>query len=229
MDVRIKIPAVQQAYYTVEAQKQNKVKMDSIYTKYKSYIDQAVKLTGVDKDIIISVIFIESSGIPDKVSTENAVGLMQLVPAGASDILAMENQKDRLKEPEKLVLRKVLGNRLDKGIVKMKFLGDNKTVDGVTSAVWVKKADLLNPEFNILVGAIFLGLLIDESVEDGKLRLDKIIIRYNKGYFSGGRGKKLPASAELSMKSSLPTETKEYITKFAGTNGTLDTLKVTIK
>lgn len=225
MQLAVKIPQVNQSYYSASNKVQVKEKMRTIYLRYKASIDQAARLCNVDKDYITSLIFIESTGNPDAVSGAGAVGLMQLVPAGASDILVMENLKKRLSEPEKTVLRKTLGARLDKGILAMKFLGDKKTVDGVTSAVWVTKKDLLNTDFNILVGTIYLSLLIDESVQDGKLRLDKIIVRYNMGYFAKSKGKDLPSSPELSMVSNLPTETKNYITKFAGTNGTLDLLK----
>lgn len=220
-----KIPMVTQSFYSASEKQQNKDKLRSIYAKYKAYIDQAALLSNVDKDMITSIIFIESGGNPN--ADTGAIGLMQVEPNSASDILVIENKKGRLTEPEKKVLRKTLGERLDKGILAMKFLGDKKTVNGVTSAVWVTKKDLLNPEFNILVGSIYMGLLRDESVENGQLRLDKIIVRYNMGYFAKNKGKDLPTSAALSMMSNLPKITKEYIIKFAGTNGTLDLLKST--
>jgi len=47
----------------------------------------------------------------------------------------------------------------------------------------VTVADLKNPEFNILVGAITIGLLIDEYTESGTVRLDKVHLRYNQGWF----------------------------------------------
>lgn len=232
MATEVKIPAINQSFYKDYEIKQTKDKLDSIYLKYKTYIDQAARLTNVDKDIITSLIFIESSGDVNAVSGAGAVGLMQLVPAAASDILVTENLKKRLDDGkeniangEKSILRKFLGNRFTNGILKMKYLGQQVVVDGVSGAVWVTKKDLLNPELNILIGAIYLGLLIDESIEDGKLRLDKIIVRYNVGYFAQKRGTLLPKSVQLSMLSNLPTETKNYILKFAGLNGTLDLLK----
>ena len=242
MAIEVKIPAINQSFYSDSVKKQTKDKLDSIYLKYKTYIDQAARLTNVDKDMITSLIFIESAGNPDAVSHAGAVGLMQLMITPQSptptDVLVMENLKQRLTEPEKVVLRKQLGSRLD-GILKMKYRNhivlpekpegiatytDSKGAT-VKSASWVTKKDLLNPEFNILVGAIYLGLLIDESVESGKLRLDKIIVRYNRGYGANDKGKSLPATLLLAMSSNLPKETKEYILKFAGLNGTLDLLK----
>lgn len=225
MAIDVKIPAINQSFYSDSEKKQTKDKLNAIYLKYKSYIDQAARLTNVDKDMITSLIFIESSGDSNAVSNAGAVGLMQLIPAAASDILVMENMKKRLTDGEKSILSRHLGSRFTNGIMKMKYLGQQVVADGVSGSVWVTKKDLLNPELNILIGAIYLGLLIDESVEDGKLRLDKIIVRYNIGYFAQKRGTLLPKSVQLSMLSNLPTETKKYILKFAGINGTLDLLK----
>jgi soluble lytic murein transglycosylase-like protein len=224
--IKVKVPAVNEAFYTDSVRPQVEKKLGEIYNRFKKEIDQAARLTNLTTDMITSLIFIESSGNEKAVSRANAVGLMQLVPAAASDVLVMENNKKRMTEDEKAVLKKYLGDRLDSGILKMKFLGDKKTVNGTTSAVWVTKEDLFNVEFNILVGAIYLGLLIDESVEDGKLRLDKVIVRYNRGYFSDGKGSKLPESAQAILAASnIPNETKDYIRKFAGINSTLHILR----
>jgi soluble lytic murein transglycosylase-like protein len=232
----IKVPATQQSFYNTTQKQANIAAMKSIYAKYKTFIDQAAKLANVDKDIILAVLFIESAGNPNIVSPAGAVGLMQLMvnPDTTTDVLVMENLKQRLTEPEKAILRKQLGSRLDNGILKMKYRnhitspeGTVTDAKGVKSASWVTKKDLLNPEFNILVGTIFLGLLIDESVEDGKLRLDKIIVRYNMGYGAKKKGTLLPENIDLAVKT-LPTETVGYIKKFAGVNGTLDSLKTKI-
>jgi soluble lytic murein transglycosylase-like protein len=226
LTVKVKVPFVNQSFYSDSAKSQVKTKLASIYSTYKTEIDKASELSNVPASIITSVAFIESGGNPTVISGAGAVGIMQLVPAGASDCLVMENKKGRLNDGEKEILRKYLGDRLDKGILAMKFLGDKKTVNGKTSAVWITKEDLLNTEFNILVGTIFLGLLIDESTENGNVRLDKVIVRYNRGYFSDGKGTKLPASAEEIVNSDkYPKETKNYVTKFGGINGTLHLLK----
>jgi soluble lytic murein transglycosylase-like protein len=226
MGIKVRVPAIKESFYSDSARPQVQRKLEEISLTYKREIEQASRLTNISEKMITSLIFIESSGKPNAVSSANAVGLMQLVPAAASDILVMENNKKRMTDDEKSLLRKYLGDRLDKGILAMKFLGDKKTVNGVTSAVWVTREDLLNPEFNILVGSIYLGILIDESVEDGSLRLDKIIVRYNRGYFSDGRGSRLPSSPEAVLAAAnIPKETKDYIRKFAGINSTLHILK----
>ncbi len=218
--VNVVIPAVGNKFYTDTEAPQVKSKMDSIYNSYKSIIDNVSVISNVPKELLKSFIFIESAGNPIIVSSAGAVGLMQLIPSSASDILVLENKANRLNEQEKAILTKHLGKRFTDGILKMKYLGNKVTVDGITDSVWVKKEDLFNPELNILIGAIYLGLLIDEETDKTNLRLDRVVLRYNRGYFS-----KIDKSLDLTkLATNSPTESKNYIYKLLGTNGTLDLL-----
>jgi soluble lytic murein transglycosylase-like protein len=220
-----KVPLTDKFFYPDASKSQVKAALDKIYATYKSAIDNSAALTNVPKDVITSFIFIESNGKVDAISSAGAIGIMQLMTTSASDILVMEKNKGRLSESEKAVLSTNLGKRFTEGIMKMRFLGDKKTVDGVTSATWITKADLLKPSLNILIGSIYLSLLIDESTRNGKVDLHKVVVRYNRGYFSDGRGSKIPESVnEALLTSSMPTESKNYILKFVGKNGTLDLL-----
>ncbi len=103
----------------------------------------------------------------------------------------------------------------------MKFLGDKVKVDGVYSSSFVIQKDLFDPLLNILIGSIYLGLLVDEHTEGKDIRLDKVVIRYNRGYFSDNRGKNIVGTLENVIKN-VPTESKNYVLKLLGKNGTLD-------
>ena len=74
---------------------------------------------------------------------------------------------------------------------------------------------------NILIGAIYLGILIDEETEGNEVRLDKVVIRYNKGYYADKQGKGLIGDLD-SLFASENTESKNYVLKLLGINGTLD-------
>jgi soluble lytic murein transglycosylase-like protein len=79
------------------------------------------------------------------------------------------------------------------------------------------KADLLKPELNLLVGAIYLGILLDEHVENNTIRLDKIVLRYNKGFFT-----KFPKGATKEMVYNAANSiSQNYIKKLAGINSVL--------
>lgn len=223
-----KIPATPLKFYSDIAKPQNKAALDRIYSTYQNEIDTASRLTKVPKDIITSFIFIESNGQPNIVSPAGAIGLMQLM-VGASDVLVIENMKQRFSQEEKDAFTKFLGKRFTDGILKMKFLGDKKTIDGITydgvTQKYLTKADLVKPAFNILLGAVYLGILIDESTKNGKCNLHKVVIRYNKGYFADKKGASIPDSVDEAV-ASANTESKNYILKLMGSNGLLETLGV---
>jgi len=222
-ELNVPVPVTSQGFYTDSQRSAIKSKMDDIYAKYGSQIDTVASLTNVPKVVITSFIFIESSGNPNAVSSAGAVGLMQLIPTSASDILVMENRKGRFSDGEKQILTQKLGTRFTNGILKMRYLGDVISYNGQYLSTFVNKQDLLDPLTNILIGAIYLGLLIDEHTEGSSVRFDKVVIRYNKGYFSDGAGRGLVGDIN-SMISYQPTESKNYVLKLLGKNGTLDTV-----
>lgn len=219
----VNIPEVAEAYkyYTDAVLPQNKAKLDSIKAQYGSIINYVSKITNVPVLLIIAFIFIESSSSPNAISPAGAVGLMQLKPASASDILVMEKMKNRLRPEEATILTKYLGARFTDGIMKMKYLGNKVTVGNVKSATWVTKDDLLKPELNILIGSIYLAMLLAEESKDGKLRLDRVVVRYNKGYRSD-----LPSGTvhDVLASTKIPNESKDYIRKLLGVNGVIFTL-----
>lgn len=221
--LNVQIPSIQKAFYPDKDRSAIKKKIAEIYAKYKSEIDIVSKCTNVPINLILSFIFIESGGDPNAKSGAGAIGLMQLIPSSANDILIIERQKNRLTEMEKKILTEKLGDRFTQGIMKMPYLGASISFKGVSTSSFVTKEDLYNPLFNILCGSIYLGLLLDEHTEGGTVRLDKVVIRYNKGYFADSKGKNLIGSI-ANVISSAPTESKAYVLKLVGLNGTLDSM-----
>jgi len=219
----VKVPAINTAFYPNNQRNNVENAITKIYQTYKEEIDLVSKISNVPVSILSSFIFIESGGNEKAISSAKAIGLMQLKPDSASDILVMENNKGFLDEPEKKILAEKLGKRFTNGILRMKFLGQKVTVDGRTSAVWVTEKDLFDPLLNILIGAIYLGQLIGEHTENGTVRFDKIVIRYNRGYFSDNRGKNLKGDI-ASVIQNVPTESKNFVLKLLGINGTFDVL-----
>jgi soluble lytic murein transglycosylase-like protein len=219
--LNIKIPATDKSFYPDEQKSGIKKRLTDIYSQFKKQIDIVSSATNIPANLIVSFIFIESNGKANVVSGAKAVGLMQVIPSSASDILVLENKKGRLTAPEKEILTQKLGKRFTEGILKMRYLGDKVKVDGVYSSVFVTQDDLFDPLLNIIIGSIYLGMLIDEHTEGQDIRLDKVVIRYNRGYFSDSRGKNLVGSLDNIIRS-VPTESKNYVLKLLGKNGTLD-------
>lgn len=199
----------------------NRAKMNQIYSRYRREIDQAVALTNVPKELLLSIIFTESSGVPNlSVPPVSATGLMQLTPATADGMLFIEKSKGRLGAQEIAVCQRYLGSRLN-GILQQKYLSHKIPANGNTGRT-VSVADLKKPEFNILVGAITLGLIIDEYTENGVVRLDKVHLRYNQGWFY----KVAAGSPEtvLAQAKKRGTEAYNNLLKHLGVNGTMHCL-----
>jgi len=213
------IPMTPRGYYSDAALVQNRTKLSEIARKYYKEIKQAETLTNVPGALILSVIFTESAGNPSVVSYVGAAGLMQVMPQTANDVIYLENKYGRISAGELLILKKYLGNRIS-GPLKQQYLS-HKIKENNFSGNVVVRADMLKPEFNILIGAMYLGLLIDQHREASGLRLDKALLRYAQGYFfktvNGNVEQVLDHAKEKS------TEAYSYVLKVLGKNGLLET------
>jgi hypothetical protein len=84
---------------------------------------------------------------------------------------------------------------------------------------------LFKPEFNILIGTIILGQLINEFTENGKPRLDKIVVIYNTGRYSKTSKATINHTGDTtSLVAKLPKGVGDYVKKLVGVNGVLDVL-----
>jgi soluble lytic murein transglycosylase-like protein len=215
----VQIPMTNRIFYSNSALAQNKAKLAEIGKKYFREIKQAETLTNVPGALILSVIFTESAGNPSVVSYVGAAGLMQVMPQTANDVIYLENKAGRLTPGEMVILKKYLGTRIN-GPLKQKYLS-HKIKENNFSGNAVVKADMLKPEFNILIGAMYLGLLIDQHREAEGLRLDKALLRYAQGYFfkpAAGNVEKV-----LDHVKGKSTEAYSYVLKVLGKNGLLET------
>lgn len=214
----IKIPATQKSFYTPSQAEQNLNKINNvILPKYGKIIDKVSVMTSVPKEIITAFVFIESSGDPNA-STKWATGLLQVGTSSASDALVFEKSSGRLGKEEDALVRKYLGSRYS-NLEKLK--PNQKTI----SKTFVTKQDLLIPEFNILLGSILLGQLIDEFSHNGVPRLDKIVVIYNRGRFDKVSKQIAKSSKGIDeIINSIPKGTGEYITKLVGKHSLLDSL-----
>lgn len=205
--VKFDVPLYKLAFYGATDITGVKSALAAIKNQYGIIIASVAQLTNLPEILLRGFIFIESGGKANVVGGKS-IGLMQIDPVTAHGMIFLENKQGRLSLAEKTVFKKYLGTRLDL-ILKDKWMNQSQHVTA---------ADLYNPEFNLLVGAIYLGILVDEHTEGDVLRLDKIVSRYNRGYFS-----KSGLTGDLmAVYNNQPSITKSYILKLAGTNGVLD-------
>lgn len=216
-----RLPMTAVSYYSEAQAQANLATVLTLRANYGTLIQQASRLANVPTAVIESIIFIESGGNASARSSAGAVGLMQLTPDTCVTAIHLDNKENRVSDEQLDVLGQHLGSKLV-NIRKLRYLGDAKA--GNTKLV---AADVIDPEINLLIGAMLLGRLIDQetdflSVTDRLIRWDKIVFRYNAGYFYKFTAKTVAGIlAEAKAKS---TETGNYIPKFCGKNGLLPML-----
>lgn len=212
------------AFYLPKESAKFKTVRNDLMSRFGREMRQAATLANVPLTVLQGIILIENATLnPSFVNPFGFVGLGQINPDTASDVIIREKKKKRLSEAEITVLRTQLGKRLD-----VLFLADvdpkkagNQPIDLGYSIV--NNTDLKNPAFNLMVSAIYVSRLIDEELEataEGELvRLDRVIVRYNQGYYY-----KVAKASTNALLSQLPTEPKNYIKKMVGANGMMETL-----
>lgn len=214
----INLPIIDKAFYKISELSDLKAIIGNIQSTYGAIIANVSKLTNVPEELIVALIFIESRGKQNAVSGK-ATGLMQLDYTSAGDIVFFDNKQKRLSEAEKALIIKHIGQTRFNAIIGMKWMGEKTKANGYKGYV-LTKTDLLNPELNILLGAIYLGILIDDHTENGVIRLDKLVLRYNKGFFT-----KFPKSATVTQVYAAASKTsQDYIKKLAGQNSALSVI-----
>jgi len=216
--MKLKVPLTNLSFYNAESKVMNRTALQNIRKIHGTIIKHASYLTNVPEAIIASIIYIESAGNQNIVSSAGAVGLMQLKLYTANDTIWIENSKTRLTSLEKVVIRKFIGNRLD-AILSMKYLNHKLKTNNYTGNV-ITKNDLLQPYFNVLIGAMLLGLLIDQATIKGQLRFENVLLRYNQGYFFNPKGNNINETL-ANVKNR--TEAYNYVLKMVGKNGIIET------
>lgn len=208
--IQTAIPITKKGFYTSTESAAIKSKLDAIYKANKSIIDTCSKLNKIPVSLINSVIFIESAGDKNAVNGY-AVGLMQIEYTSATDIVTRERQNKTLTEQEKVLIKKYVGEAKFNKIMKAS-MGDS----------FFTKAEVLKPELNILLGTMYLGQIIKKENVNSTGRLDRMIIRYNLGFYT----KKIPSGDVNAVLNSpnVRQVSKDYVLKLGGKNGTLDLL-----
>ena len=207
MDLNINLPGISQIY-------ENAADVPGIVNKIRANYGSIIKnisiLSNLDEFIIYGFIFVESRG---QATAENgkSVGLMQINPDTANTAIIRENLNKGLSVEEKEILSKYLGDRLQP-LLKSKFTWQ-------LPANGVNKADLFNPELNILIAAMYINQLIFKTKIGNIIRLDHVIWKYNKGEFS-----KVPAGDITNVYAAAGDITGKYIRMLLGSKGILDQL-----
>ena len=190
-----------------------------LHTRYGAFVDQACTLNNVPTYLLEAIVLTENFDLkPDSVNRKpgrpvhkEATGLGQHMMFSATDIISRTITKKLMNPAKRAVLVKQLGE------TRMAFIEKNK---GTTQYV-VTQRDLIDPEFNLMLTGLFLSQLIAEENESGTLRLDKVMLRYNQGYYF--KMPRLNQTTDLLL-AGVGGEGHSYILKNCGKGGFLDLL-----
>lgn len=220
-ELNIGIPATKDKFFELDQVAAVKAKLQVIKKTYDREIKQAELLSNLPYEMIAGLIFIESGGDKNVVSSAGAIGLCQITPDTANAAIVKEQLSGRLTEAEKVILAKYLPELTS--VVRQK---KTQKVSRLQAILWqpnlggptlIKAADLKKPELNILLGAMWFKFLIDLTTVANKPRLESAIVKYN-----GGLNRTVPgANLAETLAKITSTETKAYILKMIGTNGVL--------
>lgn len=187
--------------------------------KFEEEVSAASNESGVDETIIFSVINIESHFNKNAVSSKGAVGLMQVMPSTAQEMMKnlSENAKGYLENKNEVDLNELSQQKAQNdlalgGIDDVNFKNENanKNAKDVQKSGFFEE-NLKNPATNIMLGAKYLSYLF-ERFEN----LDTVLCAFNAG---PNTVKNWLANEEYSSDaktlSKIPySETKTYIEKF---------------
>jgi hypothetical protein len=209
---KIVVPMTSQAFYkSEESTLQN---LAPIYKRYGNLIKKSSQMTNTPEEVIASFIFIESGGIANA-RNGMSIGLMQVNPPTIAESFYKEVEQGRMSSPEMEVIKRFLGKRAD----KLRLPKGKKRFSSYDFSI-VQPTDLLKPEFNIFSGSLLLRQWMDNYIENGVVRMDKVIVAYNTGTKVRKRAEAHVGNTDTLIPK-LPTITQAYVKKLVGKHGTL--------
>lgn len=196
-----------------------------IRKNYQNIINDASKEVGIDPDVVIAFMVVESGMMdgtgrvnPNAKSPAGAMGLMQLMPPTAFDTI--EKQSPVMTSKQATIVNKYLPGLIKPG----GFTGFYKNYKTQLESA------LFQPEFNIWLGTMQLAQLFKYIInKTGSLNLAQAIVAYNAGTGNFNKwvvNNNLHKSDSTALVKGLQAagglkESRQYIVKLLGINGSL--------
>lgn len=201
---------------------------DRLKAKYGNLIEQTCTMNNVPESLFMALLLTENEqGKPDSVSSAGAIGLGQIKPMVAADMIHTANRRKLLGADKKTVLRAEIGSMLD----SLLAVGDTGVF---RSALWQDRMrqPLTSPRFNLMVSGLITGMFVGDHGLSGELRYDYVALRYNQGYYvlSGNDIAKsltpvgLYSAVGDKLKPTNRREAQAYLIRVCGAYGWLDIL-----
>jgi hypothetical protein len=182
-----------------------KNELGNIITKWSDVFE-------LSDEVLTSFIATESGGTNAPKNKYNAIGYTQATPITVFECVT--KWSINVGSPLPLEAKEILSKNIP---TWTKWVKD-KYKDG--DANYVKLVEALpNTEFNIAMGALIIRYLLEAYSKDGVSPLNKIMVSYNRGYFSTKNIVKGNITSTQMMKLNLGVEAKSYLLKMLGRYG----------
>ena len=187
----------------------HKKMINEIELKYGKFIEKWQDVFNIDKGVIISFICTESGGKNAPKNKFNAVGLMQVTPDTAYEIITKWSR-----------YVDVPISSQSKSFFQSKVPSFNSWSSKRLPTAKDKSEILLaltNEEFNIAVGTACIRWLIEALGS-----LDKVMVSYNAGFYGTRNKLKGKNIEQIEADKTLPLESRAYVVKMLGVFGFMD-------
>lgn len=215
----IAIPATSYAFYSDSQAKANesiikRIKSAPYYSSLKKYAAQE----NLPVSLVIAIVATESGGRDVGKNSAGAVGIMQLKKIAALEAIRKAAINGDLTASEKTKIAKVSPE-----VAKNNFKIYRARLDGVDyeKAKNELEQGLYDADFNLMLGTMLLGQIIDSYTKNGQVYLSKAVAIYNQGSSARSKIESYNTATDIIEKSTLREEGKRYIKKVMGKNGYL--------
>ncbi len=215
--VVINVPEINYAYRTSSIDyadpntKQDNIDMlNSIKSNYQYAIQANAMRFEIPAGFIASFIATESSGRNVAANRFKATGLMQITPAAFYETFTKRLSTASISQQEKDLVQRFLPAMLNSSL--------SLPVDDISKA-------LMQPEFNIYAGSLYLDFLIDRFSINGKAQINKVLVGYNAGAYNRVISSNIAIAIDsnhLVKNILVPEESRGYLVKMLGVDGFLD-------
>lgn len=174
--------------------------------RYGDIVTQTSRNSDVPEWLLYAKMLVENAQGDPNAENGDAWGLLQIKPLSAHEHVLIAQRKGILSDAEKAVLERKLG-----AAKLRRILTSSEKLKLITAR------DLTDPEINLTVGGIFVSVYLDEAREGTGYRWDKLVMRYNQGYYFADRGRALVGNTDQLL--SRYPRVKEYALRYVGRNG----------
>lgn len=231
------IEILKSSYYTANQVPGNLAVVNQIRSAYGAIINEACSSANarLENYILEALFFIESKGNTNAANGQ-AIGIGQIDTKTASNIpFWLKKRAKIMTDSQEAKIYQLFGNSLADCLLNLKWDNSPSKCSGsADSTNLITKQHLLDPTINIWLSAMYMDYLVDKYSEGGtlgignpnKVRMDKIIVHYNAGQGNANKVPKAltPADTVNFVKNNISSITSDYILKFVGTNGLIDTI-----